>query len=442
MERLNEWYGDPNRKPLLLCGARQVGKTYVLKNQFSTQFRGSVYIDLMKDRDARQFFSSTCDADKYLEYIEIRFNREVTSKTPLIFDEVQECPTVISALKYFCEDHREIPVVASGSLVRLAINRLGRDGGFSFPVGKVNMVNMYPMTFDEYLLNSNPALLQKVRESYDTRSPMDSVYHEMALDRLYEYLSIGGMPEVVDRFLSTGSYADASRVIADVYGNYLADMGLYNVSSETVLKTRNVYENVFAQMNKENRNFKIGLIDSGKSNRDYSNAYLWLELARVIHRSKKKEGKVSLPLTEEGKGLFRYYLADVGMFVHQSRVPRTEFLVRDRRSALSGVFYENYVADELRARGVDLYYWVGKRNHGFEFVVQNGAFAVPIDVKRTGGKMNSLDSFRESNPWYTAVKISVGNYGYDSERDVLSIPLYQAFLLAEDIADGTPLRPS
>ena len=270
---------------------------------------------------------------------------------------------------------------------------------------------------------------------------MDAAFHEMALDRLYEYLAIGGMPEAVDRFIKTGSYVETGKVIAAVYGNYLADMSMYNVSDETILRTRNVYENIFKQMNKENKNFKIGLVEHGKSNRDYFNAYMWLELARVVYRSRKTEGHIPLPLTEEEEGLFRYYLADQGMFVHQSRLPRSDFLVKDKRNTLSGIFYENYVADELRAKGINLFYWTGKGSNEVEFVVQNGSYAVPIDVKKTGGKIGSLEAFRANNPRYTAVKISSGNYGYDVSTDMLSIPLYQTFMLADQLSRGESIRP-
>ena len=441
LDEVERWYEDSNRKPLLLCGARQVGKTYLLRNQFARKFRNHVFIDFLKDEESRRFFSGTCDPQKYLEYIEARFDRKISNRCPLIMDEVQECPEAVVSLKYFCEDHRDLPVIASGSLVRLAINRMKAKKEFSFPVGKVNVMNMYPMTFEEYLLNRSPSLLGIIRESYTSRSPMDRAYHEMALDRLYEYLAIGGMPEAVDRFISTGSYVETGKTISEVYGNYLADMSMYNVSNETILKTRNVYGNIFRQLNKENRNFKIGLIENGKSNRDYFNAYMWLELARVVYRSKRTEGRVSLPLADEEQGLFRYYLADQGMFVHQSRLPRSDFLVKDKRSTLSGIFYENYVADELKAKGIDLFYWTGKGSNGFEFMVQNGSYAVPIDVKKTGGKMGSLKAFRANNPRYTAVKISAGNYGYDPDTDILSIPLYQTFMLAEQLSRGEPIRP-
>lgn len=148
---------------------------------------------------------------------------------------------------------------------------------------------------------------------------------------------------------------------------------------------------------------------------------------------------VSLPLVEDDEGLFRLYLSDPGMFVHQSGVPQSDFMVRDKRNSLAGVFYESYVADELTAKGVPLFYWTGKRSHELEFIVESGGYAVPIDVKKGRGRMNSLDEFRLHNPHTIAVKVHAGNFGYDVEHDILSIPLYAAFALAEDIAQGKAL---
>lgn len=311
MERLilahiNEWYESKDRKPLLVCGARQVGKTYLLTQQFAKRFGDCVYIDLLRDEESRSFFSNTCNPEKYLRYIEARFDKKVSPGCPLILDEVQECPMAIVSLKYFCQDYRDLPVIATGSLVRVAINRMKKEE-FPFPVGKVNVMNMYPMTFEEYLLNVSPALLRTIRESYHAHRPMDDAFHKMALDRLYEFLAIGGMPEVVDRFMRTGSYVDTGKAISEVYGNYLADMSMYNISDDTIMKTRNIYRNIFRQLNKENKNFKIGLVDHGKSNRDYFNAYMWLELARVVYRSRRTEGHIPLPLDEEEQGLFRFF---------------------------------------------------------------------------------------------------------------------------------------
>ena len=441
LKQLEQWFVSPGRKPLIIWGSRQVGKTYLLQKLFMPLHKGSVYIDLAKDDEARAFFSTTSDPDKYLRYIEARYGRKITSSTPLIFDEMQKCLSVLTSLKYFQQDHPEIPVIATGSMVRLAMMEMPDEErkDFLFPLGKVDSLDLYPMTFDEYLMNANSVILERIEEAYAERRPLEQYEHDMAMDLLHEYLSVGGMPEAVDVFLRNRSYVDVKKVLSSIYDNFLADMGQYNVSSETILKTRRVYRSIFSQINKENRNYKISLTDKGRSNRDYQNAYTWLELARVVLRSRNKKGKVTLPLTEDN-GLFRLYLADMGMFTYQSEVPFSDFLVKDRRNGLSGVFYENYVAEELTARGIELFYWTGKSGHEFEFIVRNGGKVIPLDVKKGKGKLNSLQDFRNSNPVSVAVKVSSNNYGFDEGTMTLTIPHYEMFMLARDLADGVDLE--
>ena len=442
LEELKKWYAKKRRKPLVVWGARQVGKTYLVKELFAKrEFEDFVYIDLKKDGAARDYFETTSDPEQYLRYIEARFGKKITPSVPLIFDEVQQCSQVLSTLKYFKQDHAELPIIATGSMVRLAIRHserkhAGRDGDFLFPVGAIDSINIYPLTFEEYLLNSNKVLLNRIRSAYALGKPLEQYEHDMALDAMYEYLSIGGMPEAVNIFLEDKSYVDAKAALKEIYDNYLADMDTYNVSNETILKTRNVYRNIFAQLNKENKNFKISQIEKGKSNRDYFNAYQWLELARIVYRCRRLDGKVNLPLIEQEEGTFRLYLSDAGMFSYQSNVSQADFLTKDKRNTLSGIFYENYVATELTAKGIPLFYWTGGGSHEFEFVVENNGVVLPIDVKRSGGKLNSLSAFRTNNPKSTAIKISANNYGYNEENDILTIPLYEVFLLANDLRKG------
>ena len=279
--------------------------------------------------------------------------------------------------------------------------------------------------------------MERIRSAYLSGKPLAAYEHELALDAMYEYLSIGGMPEAVSIFLEEKSYVDAKAALHEIYDNYLADMDTYNVSNETILKTRNVYRNIFAQLNKENKNFKVTQIEKGKSNRDYFNAYQWLELAGIVYRCRRLDGKVNLPLIEEEEGTFRLYLSDAGMFSYQSNVSQADFFAKDKRNTLSGIFYENYVATELRARGIPLYYWTGGNSHEFEFIVENKGLILPIDVKRGSGKLNSLQAFRSNNTKSTAIKISSNNYGYNEENDILTIPLYEVFLLANDLSNGT-----
>lgn len=432
-KEIEKWFKSENRKPLMLWGARQVGKTYLIKNEFCNQFKDYVYLDLIKDDEARNYFDSTCDAKKYLDYIEARFNKKISNECPLIFDEVQVSLNVITSLKYFEQEFKNLPVIATGSMVRVAI-KINQKENFLFPVGKINSINIYPLTFDEYLLNVNEKMIDKIRNSYIEKKPLESYEHNLLMEYLYKYLSIGGMPEALSTFIKNDSYVDAIVVLNDIYNNYLNDMTQYNVSNETLLKTRNVYNNIFNQLNKENKNFKISLIDSGKSNRDYFNAYEWLTLSKVVYKSSKLTGKISLPITrEEGQGLFRLYLADEGLFTNQSKTKRSDFFVKDNRNKLSGVFYENYVACELSAKDIDLFYWCGKNENEFEFIVEKGGEIIPIDVKKKRGRLNSLVNFRNINPNNYAIKISANNFGFDENNRIYTIPLYATFALAEDI---------
>ena len=440
LQELTNWYKKKRRKPLVIWGARQVGKTYLIKNIFAKRyFKDYLYIDLKKDDDARNFFSTTSNAQKYLSYIEARYNKKITEDVLLIFDEVQQCHQVLSSLKYFKQDYPSLPVIATGSMVRLSLRHeetKNTNDEFLFPVGAIDSLNIYPLNFEEYLLNTNNTLLNRIKEAYKNKIPLQSYEHELALDSLYEFLTIGGLPEALNIFIEDKSYVDARNEIKNIYDNYLSDMDLYNVSNETILKTRNVFKNIFSQLNKENKNFKITQIEKGKSNRDYFNAYQWLELARIVYRSKRKTGKVNLPLIEEDEGTFRLYLSDIGMFTYQSKINQADFFVKDKRNTLSGIFYENYVATELAAKDIPLFYWVGNNTNEFEFIVENNGKILPIDVKKSGGKLNSLESFRKSNPKSTAIKISTNNFGYNQENDILTIPLYEVFLLADDLANN------
>lgn len=440
LSKIVTWYQNrQRRKPLVVWGARQVGKTYLVKEMFAKGFlKDYVYIDLKKDRRAATYFAQTVDDEDYLHFIESNYGKVVSEDCPLIIDEAQTVPNVMTSLKYFNQDHPELPVIVTGSMVRLALQRSSKEtgGAMMFPVGKINSLSVYPMGFEEYLMNRNKVLLERFKEAYRREKPLEDYEHNLALDLLHEYLCIGGLPEVVDGFLKDHSYVEAKETLGELYDNYIADMALYNISDEMILKTRNIYKNIFAQLSKENKNFKIASIERGKSNRDYFGAYEWLDLAHVIYRSKKKEGRVTSPLLEEEGGLFRLYLSDCGLFTTESKALQSNFLSSEGRNQLSGVFYESYVADEFVSKGIPLFYWTGKQQHEFEFLVDINGDICPVDVKKGKGSLNSLKDFREHNKKTTAIKISSNQLGYNEENDILTVPLYMVFLLAEDIAEG------
>ncbi len=436
---LVNWLNNPRRKPLVLWGARQVGKTVLTQNFLNEHFNDYVYIDLVKNKKACDFFKSCIDPKQHLRFIETEFGKKISETCPLVFDETQNCLQVLTSLKYYCQDYRHLPIIATGSLVRLSLNRSKEKSDLLYPVGKINSLSIYPLTFEEYLLNTNVMLLDHIKQAYLDKKPLLDYEHKLAMDLLHEYLVIGGMPEVVDTFLKERSYVDASEVLKEIYGNYLADMELYNISDIQILRTRSIYLNIFAQLNKENKNFKITQVEKGKNNRDYFDAYEWLDLGHIVYRARNLTGRVNVPLRLENEGLFRLYLADEGMFTYQSKVKQSDFFVENNRNSLSGVFYESYVADELASKEIPLFYWTGKQGHEFEFIVENDSKVIAIDVKKNKGKLNSLDDFRNNNGKNTVIKISSNNLGYDEKQDILTLPLYMTFMLANDLAIGNPI---
>lgn len=223
IEKLIKWNESKRRKPLIVWGARQVGKTYLIKDIFANRFYKNkyIYIDFKKEDEINEFCAKTANAEKIIEFISLLKGKQISSKTLLIFDEVQECPNIVSALKYFCQDFREIPVIATGSMVRIKLQRETnkRGGGekFLFPVGKIDQVTIYPMTFDEFLMNSNPVLYNKVKSAYEEKTPLDAQIHTLAMDQVFKYLLVGGMPEAVDAFIDSGDLFESRQILKSLY---------------------------------------------------------------------------------------------------------------------------------------------------------------------------------------------------------------------------------
>lgn len=441
LQYLLKWKDDPARKPLIVWGARQVGKTYLVRDLFAERYYAGryIYLDCRVDSALCGYCSEHVDAGSIISYIEVVHNRKIDRDVLIIFDEVQECPAVVTALKYFCQDRREIPVIATGSMVRIRLKRRKRglgsvDAEYLFPVGKINQLTLFPMTFEEFLLNRNSSMYEIVCAAYAGRSPLADELHRAALGLLYEYLIIGGMPEAVDTYFKTGSVVDARAVLTDLYSNYLSDMDLYQASPESVVRSRKIFGNIFTLLSRESKNFKSGIIERGSRTRDMNSPIDWLTEAQIVYKSALLDESVTLPLMSDNDTIFRLYLADVGMFAYQSGVNPGTFVAADSANTLSGIFYENYVADEFAAAGVPLYYWKGKNDAEFEFVAAHDGQLYPVDVKKGRGSLNSLSKFADHNAYDVAVKLSKNNFGYAPEHRILTVPLYEAFLIARDLA--------
>lgn len=432
LSKLEEWIQKPDRKPLMVWGARQVGKSYLVEELFAKKFFKDRYlkIDLSDEDDFVEYAENNSNLEKVLDYIELHYHFVPDKDHLLFFDEAQECPSIVKMMKHFCEKRRDIPLIVSGSLVRLRINRDSKKANktFLFPVGKINQLYVYPMTFDEFLVNYNSNMYEYVKRKFESKDLIDQYIHQELIDVFRTYMFVGGMPEAVQTFLDYKdkkilAYKETSKKIQEIYDDYLADMGLYQTSTESMIRSRLIYKDIYKQLNKENENFKISNTIENAKNRDMINPYFWLTTANVVLQSFCLKEKITLPLIEDENSIFRFYLSDVGMFTHQSGLDYERFLI-DKDNALSGIYYENYVATELVARRYPLFYWKGKRSSEFEFIMNIDNSIVAIDAKRGKSNLNSLEEFRNHNKTDLIIKVSSNQYGYNEEQKLLTLPFY------------------
>ena len=445
LQELIDWNDNKRKKPLIVWGARQVGKTYLVEELFAKKYykNNYIYVDCKKEDEIREFCSKTANAEKIIEYISLRKGKQINEKTLLIFDEVQECPNIISSLKYFCQDFREIPIIATGSMVRIKLQRETHKRGsrendkFLFPVGKINQLTIYPMTFDEFLMNRIKMLYDVIKKAYESKQPLDSQIHELAMEQVFKYLLVGGMPEAVEAYVDGDNLLEAREILKVLYDNYLSDMELYQASQEAVLRSRVLFENIYRELNKESKNFSPGLIEEKSKTRDYATSIQWLTMAHVVNQSFQLKEHITTPLMPDSESNFRLFLGDIGMFSYQSGINAASFVSSERDNTLSGIFFENFVANELIAKEHKLFYWRGKTSAELEFIIESNNKLYPLDVKKGRGTLNSLKKFSNHNKFEYAIKVSKNNYGYNPEQKLLTIPFYFIPFVARDLADGT-----
>lgn len=445
LQKLVDWNNNSRKKPLIVWGARQVGKTYLVKDIFADIYyrNNYIYVDCKKDDEIREFCLRTANAEKIIEYLSLLKGKQINENTLLIFDEVQECPNIVSSLKYFCQDFRQIPVIATGSMVRIKIQRETHkrgsvnNGEFLFPVGKINQMTVYPMTFDEFLMNSNKILYNAIKKAYEDKTPLDAKIHELAMEQVYKHLLVGGMPEAVETYIDGENLFESREILKVLYDNYLADMELYQASPEAILRSRTLFQNIYKELNKESKNFSPGLIEEKSKTRDFTTSIQWLTMAHIVNQSFQLKEHITMPLMQDSDSHFRLFLGDIGMFSYQSGINAASFISSERDNILSGIFFENFVANELIAKGHKLFYWRGKSSSEIEFIVESDGKLYPIDVKKGRGTLNSLQKFSNHNKYKYAIKVSKNNYGYDAEQKLLTIPFYFIPFVAKDLADGT-----
>ncbi len=424
-EELIKWKNSSARKPLILNGARQVGKTFILREFGRENYKNTVYINLERNRTVSSLFNDDISPDKLIKYLEAETGERILpDETLIIFDEIQSCERAVTALKYFCEDAPEYHVAAAGSLLGVAINRNQN----SFPVGKVNVIRLYPMDFEEFLIASgNELLIEEITECFNNISPMNDAMHKKAIDLYHDYLIVGGMPEAVKSFIETNSYIDAGLVQRNIIDNYTADMAKYASNTETV-KIRACYNSIPAQLAKDNKKFQYKVIQKGGSSSIFGASLEWLKQAGVILECQRTD-QGSMPLSVYAdQTSFKIYMSDVGLLVNKSGMSLNS-IITDESNVFMGAVTENYVAQQLASKNYPLYYWTVQNSQAeLDFVLQKDYKIYGVEVKKNEHvRSRSLSVFRQKYSPYCSIRFSQKNFG--QTEDVVSIPLYAVFLI-------------
>ncbi len=415
---LKKWKESPERKPLIIRGARQVGKTWLMKEFGQSCYDNYVYFNFDEEDELKSVFEVNKNPQRIIELLSMIAGEKIApGKTLVIFDEVQECPEALNTLKYFKEKANEYHVIAAGSLLGTLLAHPK-----SYPVGMVNLLDLYPLTFDEFLEATEPALFSYYNSIQKGQS-IEEIFHNRLLDSYNNYLIIGGMPECVASWINYRDPASVSRIQRELIEIYENDFSKHNgkVNSGRILM---VFRSIVSQLAKSNEKFIYGAVRQGARARDFEEAIEWLVSAGMLNRI-YNVSKMEHPLSAFDKlDQFKLFLFDTGLLKHMAGVDNSAILLKSDYQ-FKGALTENYVLQQLRGQfEVEPRYYSDKRGE-IDFVLQNGVEIIPVEVK--GGEDKSAPSFKryiaEHHPEH-AIRFS--KLGYRRDGEITNIPLYLA----------------
>lgn len=423
---LEDWQKSPHRKPLILQGARQVGKTYSILEFGRTHYDNVAYFNFETNPKLNKTFDENISPDYLIPILShIAGQTIVREKTLIVFDEVQLCERALTSLKYFCEDAPDYHIIVAGSFLGVAVNR----ARFSFPVGKVDMKTLYPMDIEEFMLAmGEETLVQQIRQCFDANTPLPSALHEAALMLYRQYLVVGGMPECVLQFVETKDYILIRHTQDTILASYLNDMSKYNTLNE-IKKTRLTYDNITVQLSKKNTRFQYKLIKKGGRASEFENAIEWLTLSGIVSQIYKVE-QIKKPL-ENYRDIdsFKIYVSDLGLLCAKKDLAATDILYMvDEINDFKGGMTENYVNTHLTINGYKTYYWESNRGAEIDFIIQRDTHIIPIEVKAADNtRAKSLKLYMDTYKPAYAIKLSTKNFGFEDNKKI--VPLYAVFCI-------------
>lgn len=423
---LEEWKSSQHRKPLILQGARQVGKTYSILEFGRTHYENVAYFNFETDPKLNETFAENISPDYLIPILShIAGVSIVREKTLIVFDEVQLCERALTSLKYFCEEAPGYHIIVAGILLGVAVNR----ANFSFPVGKVDMKTLYPMDMEEFMLAlGENDLVARIKESFASDTPLPAALHDAAMQLYRQYLVIGGMPECVRQFVDTKDYILVRHTQDTILASYLNDMSKYNNLNE-IKKTRLAYDNITVQLSKKNTRFQYKLIKKGGRASEFENAIEWLCLSGIVSQIYKVEN-VRKPL-ENYRDIdsFKIYVSDLGLLCAKKDLAANDILYMvEELNDFKGGMTENYVNVQLSINGYTTYYWESDRGAEVDFVIQREGQLIPVEVKSADNtKAKSLKVYIDTYKPAYAIKLSARNFGFEDGKK--TVPLYAAFCI-------------
>ena len=421
---LMEWK-DNFKKPLMLIGARQTGKTYIISEFCNQNFENYLYINLEKEENIQKIFQETIDPKEIIEQIKIIKNIRFNIEDTIIFlDEIQVSEEAISSLKYFCESNLPYKIICAGSLLGVKINRFKK----SFPVGKVNIKYLYPMDFEEFLIALDELeLINMIKKHYLSMEAMPSIIHEKACELYKKYLIIGGMPEVIKNFIDNGkNLSELNLELQEqIITSYLADMNKYTNNTESI-KNAKIYNAIPKELARENNTFKYSIVDESARSERYESSLDWLLAANMVLKCNLTNRNESPLKAFNDETKFKIYLSDTGLLRALANIDYREIL-SDNHSMFKGALTENYVICNISPNFKELYYYTFKQFE-IDFLIKINGDIIPIEVKaKTNTKSRSLNEYiTKYHPKY-AIRLSLKNFGL--ENNIKSIPLYAIFFI-------------
>lgn len=403
INQLISWKENSQRKPLILNGARQVGKTYILKAFGKLHYRNVAYVNLDSQKELAKVFEQDFNVTRIIRSLSAFLNIHIEPQhTLVVLDEVQECPAALHALKYFCEDAPEYHVVVAGSLLGISLH-----GNSSFPVGKVDMLRMFPLTFEEFLMALGEEQLIKLMKDGETEV-IDTLSGRF-VDCLRQYYYTGGMPAVVKEYITSGNLQSVRQLQKQILFDYRRDFSKH-APAEQVPRINLVWDSIPAQLARENKKFIYGALKKGGRAKEFEMAIQWLIDAGLVYRV-YRANKPSLPLKfYEDLSAFKLFSLDVGLMGAMADSPAEAVLVNNQAFVeYKGAMTELYVLTQLQPTGIPIYYYSSNDSLSeIDFLVQSGARIVPIEVKaEVNVKSKSLSAFIQKHPDLTGLRLSL-----------------------------------